>query len=98
MPNTRICIFAAVATLSIGLSGTFGAAALPVNGNLVSATAPAPELQEARYYHRHARRVHRRGYRRGYYYGGYYPYRSGYYYGGYPYRRGYYCGGYYRCW
>ena len=91
MPNTRICIFAAVATLSIGLSGTFGAAALPVNGNLVSATAPAPELQEARYYHRHARRVYRRGYRRGYYYGGYYPY------GGYPYR-GYYCGGYYRCW
>jgi hypothetical protein len=87
----RQCIFAAVATVSIGLSGTFGATALPVNGTLVDATTSAPELQKARYYHRHARRVYRRGYRRGYYYGGYYPY------GGYPYR-GYYCGGYYRCW
>jgi len=83
MSNMRTCTFAAVATISIGLFGTLGASALPMTGNLIGATAPAPELQEARYYHRHARRVYRRAYRRSYYYGGYYPYRRGYYYGGY---------------
>ena len=71
MPNTRICIFAAVATVSIGLGGTFAASAVPMNGNLVGATAPAPELQKIYYYHRYARRQYRRAYRRGYY-GGYY--------------------------
>ena len=82
MSNMRKCIFAAAATISIGLCGSFGAAALQVNGNLAGATTSAPELQKARYYHRHARRVYRRAYRRGYYYGGYHTYRHGYY-GGY---------------
>ena len=60
-----------------GLGGTFGASAVPINGKLVGATAPAPELHKVYYYHRHARRHYRRAYRRnpGYYggnYGGYY--------------------------
>jgi hypothetical protein len=42
-----------------------------MNGNLVGATAPAPELHKVYYYHRHAPRYYRRAYRRGYY-GGYY--------------------------
>ena len=84
----------AVAAAGIGLGGTFGASAVPMNGNLVGATAPAPELQKAYYYHRYARRHYRyarrhyrRAYRRGYYggYGGYGGYNPGYY-GGY-YRR-----------
>ena len=100
MSKMRIYILAAVAAAGIGLGGTFGASAVPMNGNLVGATAPAPELYKVYYYHRHARRYYRRAYRRGYYggyYGGYNPgYYGGYnpgYYGGY--NRGYY-GGYYR--
>jgi hypothetical protein len=91
----RIYILAAVAAAGIGLAGTFGASAVPVSGNLVGASAPAPELQKVYYYHRHARRHYRRAYRRGYY-GGYYGGYPGYY-GGY--NRGYYGGynrGYYR--
>jgi hypothetical protein len=88
----RIYILAALAAAGIGLGGTFGASAMPINGNLVGASAPAPELHKVYYYNRHARRYYRRAYRRGYY-GGYNP---GYY-GGYDpgYNRGYY-GGYYR--
>ena len=72
----RIYILAAVAAAGIGLGGTFGASAVPVSGNLVGASAPAPELHKV-YYHRHARRHYRRAYSRnpGYYggnYGGYY--------------------------
>ena len=63
-------ILAAVAAAGIGLGGTFGASAVPINGNLVGATAPAPELQKVYYYHRYARRHYRRAYRRGYYGGG----------------------------
>ena len=89
MSKMRVYILAAVAAAGIGLGGTFGASAVPMNGNLVGATAPAPELQKVYYYHRYARRHYRRAYRRGYYggyYGGYYPgYNPGYY-GGY-YRR-----------
>jgi hypothetical protein len=88
MSKMRIYILAAITAAGIALGGTFGASAVAINGNLVGATAPAPELQKVYYYHRHARRHYRRAYRRGYY-GGYYP---GYY-GGY--NRGYY-GGYYR--
>ena len=79
MSKVRIYILAVVAAAGIGLGGTFGASAVPINGNLVGATAPAPELQKVYYYHRYARRHYRRAYRRGYYggyYGGYYP---GYY-------------------
>jgi hypothetical protein len=87
-------ILAAVATAGIGLGGTFGASAVPINGNLIGATAPAPELHKVYYYHRYARRHYRRAYRRGYY--GYYGGNPGYYGGYYPgYNRGYY-GGYYR--
>ena len=69
-----------------------GTSAVPMNGNLVGATTPAPELHKVYYYHRYARRHYRRAYRRGYY-GGYYgAYNPGYYGGYYP---GYY-GGYYR--
>ena len=71
MSKMRICFLAAVAAAGIGLGGTFGASAVPMNGNLVGATAPAPELHKVYYYHRHARRAYRRAYRRGYY-GGYY--------------------------
>ena len=93
MSKMRIYILAAVAAAGIGLGGTFGASAVPMNGNLVGATAPAPELHKVYYYHRYARRQYRRAYRRGYYYGGYNPgYYGGYYGGYYP---GYY-GGYYR--
>jgi hypothetical protein len=72
----RIYILAAVAAAGIGLGGTFGASAVPISGNLVGASAPAPELHKV-YYHRHARRHYRRAYGRnpGYYggnYGGYY--------------------------
>ena len=88
MSKVRMYILAAVATAGIGLGGTFGASAVPINGNLVGATAPAPELHKVYYYHRHARRYYRRAYRRGYY-GAYNP---GYY--G-AYNPGYY-GGYYR--
>jgi hypothetical protein len=95
MSKMRICILAAVAAGGIGLGGTFGVSAMPMNGNLVGAAAPASELYKVYYYHRYARRQYRRAYRRGYYgyggyYGGYYP---GYYGGYYP---GY--GGYYRRW
>jgi hypothetical protein len=90
---------AAVATAGIGLGGTFGASAVPINGNLIGATAPAPELHKVYYYNRVARRQYRRAYRRNYYgYGGYYGgYNPGYYgaYSGgyYPgYNRGYYRG------
>ena len=91
----RKYILAALAAAGIGLGGTFGASAVPISGSILGATAPAPELQKAYYYHRHARRYYRRAYRRGYY-GGYHPrYYGGYgYYGGYP---GYY-GGYRRYW
>ncbi len=86
MFKVRMYILAAVATAGIGLGGTFASAA-PIYGIPIGATAPAPQLQKAYYYHRHARRYYRRAYRRGYY-GGY----PGYYGGYYP---GYY-GGYYR--
>jgi|tagenome__1003787_1003787.scaffolds.fasta_scaffold20287698_2 hypothetical protein len=90
----RMYILAAVAAAGIGLGGTFGAAAVPISGNIAGAGAPTPEAQTVAYYHRHARRHIRRGYRRGYY-GGYYPgYNRGYYGGYYP---GY-NGGYYRRW
>jgi hypothetical protein len=77
----RIYILAAVAAAGIGLGGTFGASAVPISGNLVGASAPAPELHKVYYYNRHARRHYRRAYRRnpGYYGGGNY----GGYYGGY---------------
>ena len=85
MSKMRICFLAAFAAAGIGLGGTFGASAVPMNGNLVGATAPAPELQKVYYYHRYARRQYRRAYRRGYY-GGYYGGYNPSYYGGY-YRR-----------
>ena len=70
MSKGRMCILAAVTTAGIGLGGTFGASAVPINGKLIGATAPAPELLKVDYYHRHARRHYRRAYRIGYY--GYY--------------------------
>ncbi|MGB7939983.1 MAG: hypothetical protein WCF72_15370, partial [Pseudolabrys sp.] len=71
MSKVRMYILAAaVATAGIGLGGTFGASAVPINGNLIGATAPAPELHKVYYYNRVARRQYRRAYRRGYY-GGY---------------------------
>ena len=70
MSKMRIYMLAAVVAAGIGLSGTIGASAVPLNGNLVGATAPAPELQKVYYYHRYARRAYRRGYYGGYY-GGY---------------------------
>jgi hypothetical protein len=92
MSRMRRYILAAVAAAGIGLGGTFGVSAVPINGNLLGATAPAPELHKVYYYNRYARRQYRRAYRRGYY-GAYNP---GYYGGYYPgYNRGYY-GGYYR--
>ena len=74
MSKVRMYILAAaVATAGIGLGGTFGASAVPINGNLIGATAPAPELHKVYYYNRVARRQYRRAYRRNYYgYGGYY--------------------------
>ena len=84
MSKVRMYILAAVATAGIGLGGTFGASAVPMNGNVVGATAPAPELNKVYYRHRYARRQYRRAYRRGYYGA----YNRGY-------NRGYY-GGYYR--
>ena len=101
MSKVRMYILAAaVATAGIGLGGTFGASAVPINGNLIGATAPAPELHKVYYYNRVARRQYRRAYRRNYYgYGGYYgAYNPGYY-GAYS--GGYYPGynrGYYRYW
>lgn len=100
MSKVRMYILAAaVATAGIGLGGIFGASAVPINGNLIGATAPAPELHKVYYYNRVARRQYRRAYRRNYYgYGGYYGgYNPGYYgaYSGgyYPgYNRGYYRG------
>jgi hypothetical protein len=62
----RTYILAAVAAAGIGLGATFGASAVPISGNLVGASAPAPELHKVYYYHRHARRHYRRAYRRGY--------------------------------
>ena len=79
----RIYILAAVAAAGIGLGGTVGASAVPMTGNLVGATAPAPELQKVYYYHRHARRAYRRGYYGGGYYGGYSGYGAYSGYGGY---------------
>jgi len=79
----RRYILAALVATGIGLGGTFGALAVPISGNIPGASAPAPELQKAYYYHRHARRYYRRAYRRGYY-GGYYGYHR-HYYGGYGY-------------
>ena len=68
----RIYILAAVAAAGIGLGGTFGASAVPISGNLVGASAPAPELHKVYYYNRYARRAYRRGYYGGGgYYGGY---------------------------
>jgi hypothetical protein len=79
MSKIRIYILAAVAAVGIGLGGTFGASAMPMNGNLVGATAPVPELHKVYYYHGYALRHYRRAYRRGYY-GGYNPgYYGGYY-------------------
>ena len=101
MSKVRMYILAAaVATAGIGLGGTFGASAVPINGNLIGATAPEPELHKVYYYNRVARRQYRRAYRRNYYgYGGYYGgYNPGYY-GAYS--GGYYPGynrGYYRYW
>jgi hypothetical protein len=101
MSKVRMYILAAaVATAGIGLGGTFGASAVPINGNQIGATAPAPELHKVYYYNRVARRQYRRAYRRNYYgYGGYYGgYNPGYY-GAYS--GGYYPGynrGYYRYW
>ena len=101
MSKVRMYILAAaVATAGIGLGGTFGASAVPINGNLIGATAPAPELHKVYYYNRVARRQYRRAYRRNYYgYGGYHGgYNPGYY-GAYS--GGYYPGynrGYYRYW
>jgi hypothetical protein len=90
MSKVRMYILAAVATVGIGFGGTFGVSAMPINGNLIGATAPTPELHKVYYYHRYARRHYRRAYRRGYYgyYGGYPGYYGGYYPG--------YNGGYYR--
>ena len=80
----RIYILAAVSAAGIGLGGTFGASAVPISGNLVGASAPAPELHKVYYYHRHARRHYRRAYRRNPgYYGGNYGGNYGGYYGGY---------------
>jgi len=66
MSKMRIYMLAAVAAAGIGLGGTFGASAVPMNGNLVGATAPAPALHKVYYYHRYARRQYRRAYRYGY--------------------------------
>ena len=102
MSKMQKYILAAVAAAGIGFGGTFGASAVPMNGNLVGATAPAPELNKVYYYNRYARRHYRRAYRRDYYYGGnnYYGGNYPYYYGGnYPYYYGGnypYYGGYYR--
>jgi hypothetical protein len=84
----RIYILAAVAATCIGLGGTFGASAVPIGGNLVGASAPAPELHKVYYNNRYARRHYRRAYRRnpGYYSGNYSGSYSGSYggfYGGY---------------
>ena len=46
MSKVRIYILAAVAAVGIALAGTFSASALPMNGNLVGATAPAPVLHK----------------------------------------------------
>jgi hypothetical protein len=87
-----------------GLGGTFGASAAPINGSILGATVPAPELHKAYNYRQACRgyysgRHNYRGYYdcRGYrYYYGVYP---SYYYG-YPgnfYRR-YWYPGYSRYW
>jgi hypothetical protein len=41
MSKMRICFLAAVAAAGIGLGGTFGASAVPMNGNLVGAEPTA---------------------------------------------------------
>jgi hypothetical protein len=46
MSKVRMYILAAVATAGIGLGGTFGVSAVPINGKLIGATAPAPELHK----------------------------------------------------
>src|SRR5262245_50345651 len=66
MSKVRMCILAAVTTAGIGLGGTFGASAVPINGKLIGATAPAPDLHKVDYHYRHARRHYRRAYRIGY--------------------------------
>ena len=70
MSKVRMYILAAIATAGIGLGGTFGASAVPINGKLIGATDGATELHKVDYYYRHARRHYRRAYRIGYY--GYY--------------------------
>src|SRR5262245_47334114 len=67
MSKVQMYILAAVATASIGLGGTFSASAVPINGKLIGATAPAPKLHKVDYYPVHARRHYRRAYRIGYY-------------------------------
>ena len=96
MSKVRMYIVAAVATAGIGLGGTFSASAVPINGKLIGATAPASELHKVDYYPIHARRHYRRAYRIGYsvatcnpgYCGAYNPGYCG------ACNRGY-CGGYY---
>src|SRR5262245_40516993 len=67
MSKVRMCILAAVTTAGIGLGGTFSASAVPINGKLIGATAPAPELHKVDYYPVHARRHYRQAYRISYY-------------------------------
>jgi hypothetical protein len=55
--SVRMYILAAVAPAGIGLGGTFGASAVPINGKLIGATGGATELHKVGYY-RHARRPH----------------------------------------
>ena len=64
MSKMQSYILAAVATAGIGLGGTFSASAVPINGKLIGATAPASELHKVDYYPVHVRR---HGYRIGYY-------------------------------
>ena len=65
--KVRMYIVAAVATAGIGLGGTFSASAVPINGKVIVATAPASELHKVDYYPVHARRHYRRAYSIGYY-------------------------------
>jgi hypothetical protein len=67
MSKVRMLILAAATTAGIGLGGTFGASAVPINGKQIGATAPASELHQVDYYTVHARRHYRRAYRIGYY-------------------------------
>ena len=76
----RRYILAALAAAGIGLGGIFGASAVPISGSILSATAPAPELQKA--YDRRAYRRNSYGGYDGYRWHDYRGYR--YYYGDYP--------------